>query len=199
MSCETRGLTVTAFPRHQYAASLESDTRLLRETVVRVTGEARSPRGQALALWRFANSALTHSMRTGPIHESATDILTSGGGSCSRAAKLVTNLCLAAGIPARIVTLADRNGGGGHVVCEAYYNGAWHMLDADQKRVLEWPFGNEASVRDILRRNPRFWVGVDIGSFAVFWDGRLIPYNAQTETFLYGPPAEDAATSGPGK
>lgn len=67
-----------------------------------------------------------------------------GYGFCSDSAMVLAQLAELAGIRSRVVYLKE------HVVAEVFYEGRWHMLDADRKNYYRNVGGDIASVQDIL-------------------------------------------------
>ncbi|MEI8243260.1 MAG: hypothetical protein WCI17_08345 [bacterium] len=71
-----------------------------------------------------------------------------GWAICGQSAELLHGLYRAAGLPARIRGLP------GHNVCEVFYDGRWHLLDADMRSWFRAPDGHIVDV-DELTQNAR--------------------------------------------
>ncbi len=96
-----------------------------------------------------------------------------GFGCCDQAASLLAWVWYVEGLPSRIVYLT------GHVVAEVYYDGAWHMYDADHRVFYTTADGTVASSA-MVQANPSL---VDTGQGA----GGLDPigYPVQSMESLY--------------
>lgn len=91
-----------------------------------------SERLKAISMWELLSEGrYTYFQPSDDISENSDPIkLTNvyGFGICNNTAYALMNMATYVGLPARKVGL-----GGRHVVTEIYYDGGWHMFDADQK------------------------------------------------------------------
>lgn len=121
-----------------------------KESIVReAVGRARSDAERALALWKFAREQ--HQRMTPPGDRFISDPVVMfnvyGYGNCGCISPALVTLAEAAGLRARVWELH------GHTVAEVFFDGAWHMLDADTGRVFRDPKDNHIlSVREIQDR-----------------------------------------------
>ncbi len=116
-----------------------------------------SKRERALAIWRFVvdnryhDQPVHHHVET---HDPVRLFNVYGYGFCDDAATNFMLLAEKARVTARVWTL------GGHVVAEAFYDGAWHMFDADAEVYYPMEDGTIAGVEqlandpDLIRRYP---------------------------------------------
>jgi len=72
--------------------------------------------------------------------------LSSGIGDCDCSAMLIAALCLATGLRARVVGLADENGNGIHAAAQVELGGRWVWAEAS---VADLPLGSDP--RDVMR------------------------------------------------
>ncbi len=117
-----------------------------------------SDRDKALAIWEFLVANRYHDIpahHNYEMHDPVRLLNVYGYGFCDDASNSFAMLARKAGLRARIWHLK------GHVVSEAYYDGGWHLFDADGE--VFYTFGDDetiAGVRrvtlnpDLIRRNP---------------------------------------------
>ncbi len=110
---------------------------------------AKTDEEKAVALWEFARTQ--HQRMTPPGDRFISDPVVMfnvfGYGNCGCISPALATLAEAAGFKGRVWELH------GHTVSEAYYDGAWHMLDADTGRMFRDPDDNHIlSVREIQDR-----------------------------------------------
>lgn len=102
---------------------------------------------KAMALWEFLCEYKYHcrssSLTNEQLHNPAMLLNSFGCGLCDDANAALVNLALLAGLTARVVGLS------GHVVAEIFYNGQWHMFDADGRYFFKNRNGSVASVQEI--------------------------------------------------
>ncbi|MGH2586405.1 MAG: transglutaminase domain-containing protein, partial [Dehalococcoidia bacterium] len=80
------------------------------------------------------------------------EIIERGSDWCTDLARVACVLCQVAGIPARLVYLADtRRAYGAHAIIEAYRGAAWGALDPTTGVVYRHPDGRPASTWDLQR------------------------------------------------
>jgi len=106
---------------------------------------------KCLAIWKLLIDWRYHHIPAeggAEIHDPVKFLNVYGYGFCDDSAATFSELTRAAGIKSRIHGLS------GHVVGEAYYNGAWHMFDPDHEVVYRTKDGKIASVAD-LEKQPR--------------------------------------------
>lgn len=117
-----------------------------------VLRETNTDAARAEAIWRFMMDASVHGPRPleaihgnfDPLHH-----LTSYGYShCANSASTLAYLWERAGLPARIWDLPD------HVAAEVYYDGSWHLLDADERVAFRDPASGEILGLEELREHP---------------------------------------------
>lgn len=114
-----------------------------RTTEERVAAIARFTRG----LWDDLDVDL-EDMRFGGTEEK---IIERGSGWCTDVARVGAALCQVAGIPARLVVLADlRHAYSGHMILEAHRSEVWSAVDALTEVVYRHAAGPPASAWDLL-------------------------------------------------
>ncbi len=104
---------------------------------------------KCLAIWKLLVDWRYHYIPAeggAEIHDPVKFLNVYGYGFCDDCAATFSELTRAAGIKSRIHGLS------GHVVGEAYYNGAWHMYDPDHEVVYRTKEGKVASVADLEMR-----------------------------------------------
>ena len=83
------------------------------------------------------------------------EIIQRGSDFCTDIARVGCTLCQVAGIPARIVFLADTaQAYSGHVLIEAYRNEFWGTVDTSTNVIYQHPDGKSATTWDLMN-NPR--------------------------------------------
>ncbi len=121
-----------------------------KEAIVReALGRAKTDEEKAVALWEFARTQ--HQRMTPPgdlfISDPVVMFNVYGYGNCGCISPALATLAEAAGFKARVWELH------GHTVSEVFFEGAWHMLDADTGRMFRDPDDNHIlSVREIQDR-----------------------------------------------
>lgn len=98
------------------------------ETIAReVTRGCKTNEEKALAIWDFIRRNFQHLASPGDreCHNPVVAMNIYGYANCAFHSTVFTQLCLAAGVPARVWEVWH------HTITEAYYNNAWHMLDSD--------------------------------------------------------------------
>ena len=101
---------------------------------------------KALAIYEFVKAWRIHWFPPQPqeeMHDPVRLMGVYGYGFCDDAAQAVEQLARRAGLRARVWEL------NGHVVSEIYYDGRWHLLDADLERTYDHPDGHLASVEEL--------------------------------------------------
>ncbi len=120
-----------------------------KEGMVRsVVKAGMTPEQKCIALWRFLVDWRYHYLAAradGEIHDPVKFLNVYGYGLCDDAAQNFAALCAAAGMKARIWSLT------GHVVAEAFYDGAWHMFDPDLECYFRGPGGRVLGVEELAR------------------------------------------------
>ena len=112
-------------------------------------GSAKTDEEKAVALWEFARTQ--HQRMTPPgdrfISDPVVMFSVYGYGNCGCISPALATLLEAAGFKGRVWELH------GHTVSEGYFDGAWHMLDADTGRMFRDPDDNHIlSVREVQDR-----------------------------------------------
>jgi len=121
-----------------------------KETIAReALGRAKTDEEKALVLWEFARTQ--HQRMTPPGDRFVSDPVVMfnvyGYGNCGCISPALATLAEAAGFKARVWELH------GHTVSEMFFDGAWHMMDADTGRMFRDPDDNHIlSVREIQDR-----------------------------------------------
>lgn len=127
----------------------EGQTNMMStETILEDIHEEDTDRQKAQMIWEFICDNFVHSM---PGLEEAVVVVSPaksfsvyGYGFCDDAASVEMALWEAAGLKARLWNLK------GHVVSEVYYDGGWHMYDADFKEYFVNSQGRVIGVKDII-------------------------------------------------
>jgi hypothetical protein len=106
------------------------------ESIVReALGEAKTDEEKVVALWEFARTQ--HQRMTPPGDPLVSDPVVMfnvyGYGNCGCISPALMVLAQVAGYQARVWELS------GHTVCEVYFAGGWHMMDADTGRMFRDP------------------------------------------------------------
>ena len=116
------------------------------------TEGASTDRERALALWQFARVNRYHWYP--PTDHTLEDVdpvklfSVYGYGFCTNVAAVLAALWERAGMPARFWTIGPN---GEHQVSEAYFDGSWHLLDADRDGLyLKWDNDTVAGVEDLI-------------------------------------------------
>jgi hypothetical protein len=121
------------------------------EVVAQSTHDKMSDEEKAIACWRFMLDHYYHwfppreAGSSEPVRDFAKAINSYGYGPCFLNAPVLTALWEAAGLKTRGYTIT------GHAVPEVFYDGAWHMLDADARAFHRKADGKIASVDEISR------------------------------------------------
>jgi len=121
-----------------------------------------SEREKALALWDFIRKQCYHhySAETGmDVHHPTKFFCVYGYGLCDDFAENFQVLANHAGLALRMVGLGNTRGREilGHMTSEVFYDGAWHLLDANMGAFFPKEGGGEASaqeIRESVLRNP---------------------------------------------
>jgi len=112
---------------------------------------AKTDRDKAIAIWRFLAENRYHFTPAHPsaeLHDPVRFLNVYGYGFCDDSAANFAALARSAGLGGRVWGLS------GHVVAEAFYDGAWHLFDPDGKSYYLREDGRTiASVEDVAR-NP---------------------------------------------
>jgi transglutaminase-like putative cysteine protease len=81
------------------------------------------------------------------------EIIERGTDWCADLGRVACALCQVAGIPARIVNLVELGAAyGGHVIIEAWRDGAWGAVDPLHEIVYTHPDGRPVAVRELVGR-----------------------------------------------
>ena len=121
-----------------------------------VTRDETTTRARALKWVSFLQQRLFHAPAA-PVDDQGTAVfdpiwlLKNRAAHCGQAARLVVDGLEASGYKARLVQLS------GHVVAEAYWDGGWHMLDADIPTFGEHVFTSDGRVPSVfeIAANPQ--------------------------------------------
>ncbi len=127
----------------------EPDLTSIASMLSSVTNAEMSDEQKCLAIWKLLVDWRYHNYPAedgAEIHDPVKFLNVYGYGFCDDSAATFCELAKAAGIKSRIYGLS------GHVVAEAYYNGAWHMFDPDHEVVYRTKDGKIASVADLERQ-----------------------------------------------
>lgn len=122
------------------------DFRGYNELAASVTDSTMSAEKKAMALWQFTSDWVYYcapAVRKQFMYDPLKMLNSFGCGICGGINATLANLFSVAGIPSRVYSLE------GHVVAEAFYNGAWHMFDADQHLYFTNDSGQVADVEYI--------------------------------------------------
>ncbi|MBI1927233.1 hypothetical protein HYR99_23700 [Candidatus Poribacteria bacterium] len=99
-------------------------------------------------------------MRVGGTEE---EIIRRGSDWCTDVARVGCVLCQVAGLPARLVMLANTEQAySGHVIIEAYRSGVWGAVDVTNNAVYRFPTGKPASMWELMNHPlmiPSHWQG----------------------------------------
>ena len=101
---------------------------------------------KALAIYEFVKAWRIHwfpPYSSKEMHDPVKLIGVYGYGYCDDSARAIEQLATRAGLRARVWELH------GHVVSEIYFDGRWHLLDADKERTYDHPNGYLAGVEDL--------------------------------------------------
>jgi hypothetical protein len=123
---------------------------------------AMSDDQKAHALWQFARKNYYHwfptTNLTGNSRDPVTEFNAYGYGYCGDVAGALGALFEGAGIPARIWGVGAPSQ---HIVVEGYYDGGWHLFDADQDELyLKWDNRTVAGMEDLIN-DPRLVLRAD--------------------------------------
>ncbi len=138
-------LKVIPHLKHQGDPDLTSIESILNS----ILETGMSDEQKCLAIWKMLVDWRYHHYPAeggAEIHDPVKFLNVYGYGFCDDSAATFSVLAKAAGIKSRIHGLS------GHVVAEAYYNGAWHMFDPDHQVVYRTEDGKIASVADLEKR-----------------------------------------------
>jgi len=96
-------------------------------------------------LWHFwpMNEAVAQPWSNGDVCDPIALLNAYGWAICAQNAEILQALYQSADMPSRIRNLP------GHVVCEVWYDGGWHVLDADMRTWFRLPSGAIAGVDDL--------------------------------------------------
>ena len=101
---------------------------------------------KALAIFEFVKAWRRHwypSYTSEEMHDPVKLVGVYGYGFCDDAAQVTEQLARRAGLHVRVWELD------GHVVSEIYFDGGWHIVDADMERTYDHPDGHLAGVEDL--------------------------------------------------
>lgn len=144
LKLENRGPATYAFCLSPGGLNFTNDSTIISSVCQGLT----TPSEKALALFRCVGSYTSRCNQQNKFQEEPTTLLTAYGcGFCSDINHSLMELLGDAGIPARLYNLT------GHVVTEAYFDSAWHMLDADRNFFVYDSAGAIASV-DYVSNHP---------------------------------------------
>jgi hypothetical protein len=107
-----------------------------------------SPEQKSIAIWKFLKDWRYHySPAEGyaEVHDPVKFLTVYGYGFCDDSARNFANLCEVAGMKARVWGL------NGHVVAESFFDGAWHMFDADHECYFRAADNHILSVEELAR------------------------------------------------
>lgn len=121
------------------------DNSNLKTIASRLTLGDLTDQEKALRIWNFVkNHKYQANNPTKYVARDSIDLIHSWGyGNCGVATRAIVDLARLSGLQAREHRL------GSHIVSEIYYNGAWHVFDADGKVYYKKNDGTFASVEDI--------------------------------------------------
>lgn len=110
---------------------------------------------KALAIYEFVKAWRTHwhpPYESEEMHDPVKLIGVYGYGFCDDASRAIEQLATRAGLRARVWELED------HVVSEIYFDGRWHIFDADLERTYDHPDGHLASVEELAADPSLDWL-----------------------------------------
>lgn len=138
---------VVVNPRVRINDSL--DVSSAHEVVAQIIKPGMTDEQKAIACWRFMIDHYYHwfppyeESSPEPVRDLAKAINSYGFGPCFQNAPVLTALWEAAGFKTRGWTIT------GHAIPEVFYDGAWHMLDADAQAFHRKADGKIASVEEL--------------------------------------------------
>ena len=121
----------TAIHNPKIVVNRSKDWSSIESMLSEIINDSMTDREKALAIWRFVSENSYHYFPAeelgDELHDPVIFFNVYGYGFCDDFARNLSLLWEAAGLRTRLWVLA------GHVVSEVYYDGAYHMMDADMK------------------------------------------------------------------
>jgi hypothetical protein len=128
----------------------EKDWSTIEAILADIIEEGMTDRDKAIAIWQYVKDNMYHfnpPTLSDKLHDPVILFNVYGYGLCGDAARQVALLSKAAGMDARVWSMID------HFVAEVYYDGRWHLFDADGGVFYSLPDKTIASLEDIVKDN----------------------------------------------